>query len=142
WQEKMRRLYFRGRGVGNAISKKMQEVNMVTPQGIYFGKRMALEIDYSRLESVVKKIVKGLYYHEYKTVLSEDISVECQWLNAKSFMENARPFIEKLPFSESKYPGVFEYRFARIEDEPTKSAWALLFFDFAIFHAITGNFGK
>lgn len=140
WTEKMSRVYFRGRGVGNTIRKRMKRVAITTPCGIYYREGFALDIDYKRLENVVIKIVRGLYYHEYREALIKDIAVVCQWLNTPSFIEGARPHVENLPFAKTQWPGIFEYRFGRSETAPENSLWLMQFFNFATFWAVTGNY--
>ncbi|MGB5775854.1 MAG: hypothetical protein WBP89_14465, partial [Sedimenticolaceae bacterium] len=51
WVDKMNRVYFRGRGVGGAIRKRMRPLNLVTPSGIYAGKGIGVEIVLVQRES-------------------------------------------------------------------------------------------
>lgn len=141
WAEKMNRVYFRGRGVGSAIRKRMNRVNLTTASGIYYGKGFALEIDYARLETVVTKIVRGLYYREYSEPLTKEVPIKCQWLNTPSFSKRAESYVKNLPFAETHWPGIFEYKFGRTETAPEKSLWLMRFFSFASFWAVTGNYG-
>ncbi|HNO75746.1 MAG TPA: hypothetical protein PKG49_09075 [Nitrosomonas mobilis] len=138
WVEKMNRLYFRGRGVGSAIRKRMRPLNLVTPSGLYAGKSIGVEIDYDRLDSVVKNVVRGLYYEEFGEAIASSAEVECNWLNSHSLFQTTLPHVKDLRFGKI-WPGVFEYRGDRVPEQPSSSIWVMRFFEHAIYWAITGE---
>ena len=137
WKEKMSRAYSRPQGIAKIIARMLRQAHIRTPVGIYLGKRMALDIDYDRLYRVVSKIVRGLYYYEYKEALGKDVEITCQWLNTHSTQATAHKHIEILPFAQKSFPGVFSYRFSRVVEKPQRSEWAILFFNHTVFWAIT-----
>ena len=96
-----------------------------------------MEIAYERLESVVLKIVRGLYFYEYDVPLPIEASVNCKWLNAKWLQDEARPFVEGLPLGRSQWPGIFQYKCSRVPESPYASIWLFLFFEYAAWWAIT-----
>ena len=137
WNEKMSRAYSRPQGIAKVIARMLSQAHVRTPAGIYLGRRMALDIDYDRLYRVVAKIVRGLYYYEFKEPLGKDVEITCQWLNTRSTQALAKNHIEILPFAKTSFQGVFSYRFSRVSEKPQCSEWAMLFFNHTVFWAIT-----
>ena len=138
WQQTVRSMLFRKRGVGKAIRTLLRPVELRSPAGLYLRNGYALEIDYARLESVVRKIVKGLYFHEFGEPLVAQAQVESNWLNTRSVASQARPYVERLPHGSRSWPGVFEYRCGRTDEAPDKSIWLMMFFGVGVFWSITG----
>lgn len=48
----------------------------MTPAGLHIGRADTFEVDLARLDRVVERIVRGLYYHERRVVLLMDAVVE------------------------------------------------------------------
>jgi len=138
WKEQMKRSLFRERGVGRAIRSRLKIVSLNSPAGLYLGNRYGLEIDYQRLDTVVRKTVRGLYLHEYGVPLALESVIDCRWLNTKQASDEAHRHVSRLPSGSRRWPGVFEYRCERVEDATDQSLWLLLFFDFAVWWAVTG----
>lgn len=115
----------------------LNQADVHTPAGIYLGRRMTLEIDYDRLYRVISKIVRGLYFYEFKEALGSNVEITCQWLNTPTTQRTAQKCFETLPFGKTSFPGVFSYRFGRVAEHPQRSEWAMLFFDHTVFWAIT-----
>jgi hypothetical protein len=58
--------------------------------GVYLGQKTAYEVstlDRERINRVVDKIVKGLFYHEFGQTLPKDWIVQIIWINPKSEKE-------------------------------------------------------
>ena len=85
-----------------------------------------------RFKRVVWKIIRGLYFHHYSTILPEALPVGCT-LTAPGQLppEEFRLMID-LADDETKgrYQGVFDYRFRVVEmDVGTLNYWAFLIWD-------------
>jgi hypothetical protein len=65
WKQRLHRMFRRNLGLRRRIAKGLSYRPVVTPTGIYLGRRMALQFDEGRFDRVVQKIVRGLYYFEY-----------------------------------------------------------------------------
>jgi hypothetical protein len=82
---------------------------------------------------VVKKIVKGLYLHEFGQRLERAV-VKDFVLNPK-IPEESIPALVGLPLRDVA-PGVFSYRCHRDQDEGRGSLWLLMFFEKALLFTI------
>src|SRR3990167_558673 len=83
WEQKLKRTYQKDRGVKNIIARSIKQVSLETPGGIYLGKRLAISIDPKRKNNVLRKIVRGLFWVEYKERLPKDVSIEVFGINGK-----------------------------------------------------------
>ncbi len=121
----------------------VKEVDVFTPGGLYVGKHFGKPIDHLRLNRTAKKIVKGLFSHEF----GERLPDHC---DAMAFgLRNEREQKKQLWLQEtcSKLVGepqttigngVFHYWFHQEEDAPEKSIWLLLFYEKVPFMGLTG----
>ena len=113
------------------IMKGSVEVAVYSEGGIYLGRKPAFRFDRSRIQVVIDKTVRGLYYHELGVVLSTEVVI-------KDFLLN--PIIDdKYKQTVLSFPlrniggGIFSYRFHANKDVPSESFWFLMFFDKTLF---------
>ena len=139
WESRLPRMLNRHRGVRLAMKKRMKRVNLTSPSGLYLGRRLAQEVDYKRLDRVVVKIIKGLYFLEYSAPLPQSTSVQCQWLNTPALAEDTKSHLQDTRLGKHGWLGVFEYKVAHVPEQPDRSIWFLLFFDYALWWGITGT---
>ena len=66
WSEKIRRMYEKNLGLKRKTADHLERSDIMTPAGIFLGRKMTIKTDEVRFERVANKIVKGLYYFEYK----------------------------------------------------------------------------
>jgi hypothetical protein len=138
WNSRLPRMLDRHRGVRLAIQQRMSQVELVSPAGIYFGSRLAHKIDYPRLDRVVLKTIKGLYFLEFSLPLAQDASVQCKWLNTPALAADTKSYLQYARLGRHGWPGVFEYKVAYLPEQSDKSIWFMLFFDYALWWGITG----
>lgn len=118
------------------------EVDVVTPGGIFIGKRMAFDVDMHRICSVVARIVRGLYFVENRVPLpaDKDVLVLSEEMLSNTppdeLAEYTRTIIRPLAERTPKVIGkeTFSYRHAAVEPA---SVWGLVFFNAIRFLAIT-----
>ncbi len=75
--------------LGYQMFNQMQLVDAYTKSGIYVGKKTMYRmsgLDKKRINGVVTKIIKGLFFNEFKQVLPEDWEIKIIWIT---------PLIEK-----------------------------------------------
>ncbi len=73
--------------LGYQMFSQMQLVNAYTKSGIYIGKKTMYRIsdlDKKRISTVVIKIVKGLFFNEFKQVLPEDWEIKIIWITPQT----------------------------------------------------------
>ena len=134
WQQKLRRMYAKNLGLRYRIAASLRQVNLVTPAGLFLGRGLTQRPDFARLEKVVIKVVRGLYYLEHSVSLSPQMVVEALFLRGDLEREVAQQYGSMYRHGQRAWPGIFSYRVA---DCPQGSMWELRFYDFATFWALT-----
>ncbi|MEP7151761.1 MAG: hypothetical protein ABI856_08640 [Nitrospira sp.] len=98
---------------------------------------MALKFDECRFDRVVLKIVRGLYYFEYKNALPATIEVTTLFLNTEAKVESGVQYAHQLDWGKRQWPGIFEYRCASLPGIPQASMWLMGFYGNTHFWAIS-----
>lgn len=133
WEQKLKRTYEKDSGVKKVMRRSCKPVDLRTPAGIYLGKRLTITIDAERKDNVLKKIVRGLFWVEYKERLPEDISIEVYGINGVG--EEIGNLIARTYEATTFWEGIFEYRHARAP-ESFESYWVMSFYRRNYFVAI------
>ncbi|MBI5932341.1 MAG: hypothetical protein HY867_01435 [Chloroflexi bacterium] len=134
------------KGLRKSFMGDLQRVQLRTRGGIYLGQTYIFDVDLKRIFSVIERIVRGLYYVETSTILSQEYEVDVH--SDDTLKDESPELIEELrqkiltPLSEipPKIIGnkTFMYRFHITEEEPIFSVWALTFYGQANFLSLTG----
>jgi hypothetical protein len=128
-----------------SIYSKFAQHDARTRHGIYVGSQPTLEVDLGRVLRVVKRIVRGLHYHENQVRLSPDYEVnvfttehfdydlndEQRELFLKEFLIPTLP----LPY-KTVGNGVFKYKMGHSTNKDC-CVWVFLFFDKVPFLSVT-----
>jgi len=139
WDEKLHRMYKKNLGLKKRIASSLHEVDLFTPSGIALGRRMAIRHDEIRSEKVINKIVRGLYYYEYRKPLPASVEITNHLLQQPSEIAEMEKFAPMLLFGSRKWPSVFEYRFNRVAEQPEGSMWIMRFYGKVVFWAISSK---
>ncbi|VVA43907.1 conserved hypothetical protein [Candidatus Roizmanbacteria bacterium] len=73
--------------LGYQMFSQMQLIDAYTKSGIYVGKKTMYcisDIDKKRISSVVTKIIKGLFFNEFKQILQEDWEIKIIWITPQT----------------------------------------------------------
>ena len=100
------------------------------PSGIALSDHLvAKRFDGERLHRVAWKIIRGLYFHQYKQVLPEDTPNSLQIVPPDQVPP--KEFLRGLPNHpiHGQYPGVFDYKFAKFPEAQSLNYWAMLLWD-------------
>ncbi len=73
--EKLDKMDKKNLGLRRKIAQDIKHVNLVTPSGLFIRRQTASFPDSVRIENVVRKIVKGLYYHEYNERIPSSVGI-------------------------------------------------------------------
>jgi hypothetical protein len=132
-------------GMRTALLKSIHPVQAMTWGGIYLGEMTGYDVKLDRINRVISRTVRGLYFHEQKRRMPDDhdVYVWCDETLIRLQREDYDHFQQKLiqpVMSEAPKvvaPGVFDYRFLMFDDGPG-SIWLLSFYERKSFLAITG----
>jgi hypothetical protein len=124
----------------------MRSIQLRTPAGIYLGRRLAFDVDLSRIFRVVEKSIKGLFFYETGHRLHPLYEVDIQsneTLNEyplEVLKEWKQTILLPLAHLSPKTigEGIFAYRFHITEEDPFVSAWLLTFYEQVSFLGLTG----
>ena len=132
-------------GMRTALLKSIHPVQAMTWSGIYVGEMTGYHVNLDRINRVISRTVRGLYFLEQKRRMPEDhdVSVWCDETLIKLHGEKLAYFQEKINLPLESLapkvigPGVFHYRFFFFEDG-LWSIWKLSFYERKAFLAMTG----
>lgn len=138
WDERMRGLLAKNRGLAARLARSFQPVELVTPRGLHLGRRTAITFEIPRLIRVVNKIVRGLYLAEFDERLPHDHPVNSVFIQSQSQFDDVAPLRSSLRPGRRQCPGVFEYVCGRAAEKPEGSLWIVRFFGTAWFWSVSG----
>ena len=139
WEQKLHRMYAKNNGLRRRIATLLRRVNLVTPSGLFIKRGIVIKQDEPRLAKVVAKIVRGLYYFEYKEPLDISTEIISQFLRTESDAAEAIKFNDQLLYGTRQWTNIFEYKFNRVEENHRCSMWVIRFFGKIVFWVISGN---
>ncbi len=142
WEQRLMRMYRNNLGLRTRIARSFTRLQIVTPAGLLLGHRFALRRDAARFERVINKIVKGLYFFEYKEALAQKVTVESILLNVEQETIVMDQFSHQLRLGSRSWPGIFEYCFNRVADQPEESIWLFSCYGSIRFWALTHSDGN
>lgn len=70
------------RGFTNSFLSQIRNVTIKSPGGLYLGEAPGLPIDHSRLQRIIEKVVRGLFFHEYDKKLPPCCGIRYVFLNS------------------------------------------------------------
>ena len=139
WKEKLHRMYKKNSGLRRKIAQNLKPINLFTPHGIFTGRKILIKIDENRIYKIVRKIIKGLYYIEYKEIMPASQNLDCLFLQTQKKYDTAMNQVSQLKNGSKKWDGICQYKYNRTEKGNPGSMWLINFFDFAIFWVIASN---
>jgi hypothetical protein len=118
------------------IMQGATRIDVKSEGGIYLGRKPAFYFERARIQTVISKTVRGLYFHETGCILSQKATVQDFVLNP-IFKNEFKEVICSLPLRDIGEGGVFSYRYWVDNEEPRESFWFLMFFNRTLFFTKT-----
>jgi hypothetical protein len=134
-------------GFRKSLLSSMRQRDLLTPAGIYLGRRPTYDVDLGRINRVAARITRGLFLHESKRHLDpgwvavawqSDSIAEQHHRSAASLVIGA---LRDAPL-KSIGNGAFKYRYRSFPEELNGSAFGLVFYDKVGFFGITAQRNK
>ena len=110
------------------LMKSMRWTAVRSDAGIYFGNAPAFPIDRPRIQIVIEKIVKGLYYKHHNRRLPDDQAV-APYLYNPSIEQGFQQAIAQLPLHNIGDGSVFSYRYCVGDGANPLSYWFFMFYN-------------
>lgn len=117
---------------------QMKLVDAYTKSGLYVGKMTAYNVsdsDKKRINRVATKIIKGLFWHEFKQLIPDDWIIDIVWINPKSSKELNLDEIEKTLKWNVIKEDTFAYGVQHVP-ETFQSIWILDLFKVPLFYVL------
>lgn len=127
--------------LANFIVNSIVEPEIVSEAGIILGKQLALKIDHDRIERVLVRIIRGLYYNELGKPLPEGCNVFAQ---IDQFGKIANTLASEGYFQPAKWAadGMFGYTYAKTIEKDDATVWLGVFYQQVAFLGFTGRQGS
>ncbi len=135
WTGPVRRQLSKQPSFKRMLAGQVQDVGLHTPSGVYVGEATTFVAEPDRVNPVLEKMVRGLYWLHRGTDVG-DVRFECTFISP--LMMWKLPDIKQALNSDVHHIGdVLMYRFGIPQDAPDVSMWALTFYRKAIFVVAT-----
>ncbi|MBS1629379.1 MAG: hypothetical protein JST27_04910 [Bacteroidetes bacterium] len=105
------------------VAKTIKPVNVITPGGIFTGKGYAVPWDSDAHDAVIERIVRGLFFYHYSTILADKADISVQWFNGLPDID-----LTKL-YTNSVAGGAFVYAYNKALDTDFDSIWLFQFYN-------------
>ncbi len=123
-------------GFGRAFLKTVKPVNVTTPAGLILRKALSYEVSFERLEPVVVRIVKGLYWHHEHARIGPEYNVGALFEDGLHDLDSetrqqlnetiVRPLLQSSLRSTPR--NVLRYRYVVARGDEPISAWLFEFY--------------
>lgn len=122
------------RGYVGGFLGSIEQIDVTTPGGVFLGRVPTFRVDPARITRILRKIVRGLFYKEFKTPLPSSHGVAVVPFHpmktglSRGQFAKMGALIGPLLNSETRDigNGMFVYRFGRGTEWKYKTAWGLL----------------
>ena len=115
----------------------VRDVQILSKGGLILGTAKGLEIDTPRLNRIMAKIIRGLFWHEFHQRIPDSYEVLAFWVNSLRQSVAAADLAQWIDgirrlltgsIEKRIGRGVFVYRCQHDPNEPLRSVWGLTFF--------------
>jgi len=128
-------------GLAVALLEKVRPADVYSPGGIYLGTGQAVQLDTTRVNRVLEKIVRGLFFHRFGRPLPQDATVYVEVMPELDRMRSS-VIAAALSQAPSFLGDVFMYRLYFPADGTDATSWALGFYDAVLAIGVTGRLGS
>lgn len=108
------------------IIGSMRPVEIFSKGGIYLGKKTGVLWNSEDHDMVIKRTIRGLYYHQYNEILPSESKIKVGW--HRELTDEMMELTKNFP-QHSISNGDFIYKFNRAEEKPDASLWVFQFYD-------------
>ena len=124
--------------LGRQMFSQMKLVNAYNKSGLYKGKMTMYQVsdsDNIRINRVVTKIIKGLFYHEFGQIIPEDWIIKVIWITPQVEKELNLAEMGKQPYWRVIKADTFAY-WVNYVPKTLQSIWLLDFFQIPLFYVL------
>ena len=131
-------------GFRNNFLRTVKSIEDISDAGIFRGYKHLYDVDFSRLDNVAARIIKGLFFHHFKVILPSEYEVTAYCSDGMKNLtpENIINLQDNIlvPISNQQIYNVkplFEYKFIATKEDKFISTWLMSFFNKVYFLGFT-----
>jgi len=128
------------------IIEDIQPIDLVTPNNIFLGRRMGIEVNSAKVDIVIKKIIKGLVYIHSRKILDDQFYKlgAVDYLNFKNYNEVFHKICPHIMDSHISLKihtlgNVAKYRYKFYDNHFFHSTWSIHIYDYFYYIGIVFN---
>jgi len=132
------RSMLRAPALGHQMFSQMKLVDAYAKSGLYKGKMTMYKVsdsDKTRIDRVVSKIIKGLFFHQFEQILPEDWIIKIIWITPKVEKELKLAEMAQEPRWNVIKEDTFAY-WVNYVPQTFQSVWILDFFKIPLFYVL------
>ena len=133
----------RARWFSRSLARSLFELDDVTTGGIYLGTGTAIKIQPRRIDRVIERTVRGLFFEHFRRPMPfNDVVKTFSEYTFKSYPKSVQKQLGDMVTeitSQKRYQigdDIFEYSFVNVNDHETTTAWAMRFYNSVYFIAM------
>lgn len=126
WKNHALRAVKHNRRLRNRLLATMKPVYLKSPGGVITERRMGSLWDSEAHDLIVKRTIRGLYYHHFNEILGDRVDVKVHWFRKLT------PEMVEMSNDWSAYTfgkGEVTYRYTRANESPLNSIWIFQFYE-------------
>ncbi len=125
------------KGFAKMMGDSLTIAELFTSSGLFVGTRPGIKVDSDRIEKVLVRILRGLFYHEFRVPVPVDHKASATF---DQYGERVLPILNKARFPPARQAadGMFRWTYIKVSDQPWASLWIGSFYDKVFFAGIVG----
>jgi len=141
WEQKVTRTIGKNKKFLNDISNSFKDIN-VFQDGKYLGKKASFKIEREKVEKAISKMIRGLYYIEYNSILDPSYEIRIfENIELSIFPQNVVNDVFSKPIKQFG-EGVVRYRTTRAKEDPNFSIWVINFYNYRYMYFVCFSYAK
>ncbi len=134
WKAKRHRTFDKDIGLRQEIARSLKYVNFETEGGIYIKSGFIIEPDSKRIKNVIRKIIRGLFWEEYRERVPKDIEISRPLVSDINDPDVVRAFDIYTTSTNGRASTAFseetcKYFVVRADRETFESLWIMVFYN-------------
>ena len=125
WKDQALGTLKHNRRLRRTILESVRTTDLTTKSGLTYGQGFTVPWDSKAHDKVIERIIRGLHFHHFGDVLSNDIMVKVNW--HKEIPSKIVNMAQDMAVN-SIAGGDFAYRYGRSASDPEQSIWLFQFY--------------
>jgi hypothetical protein len=134
-KDKVARGFWRRPALLRSLLKKSRVVTLTTPAGLVVGTAPGIEVNQSRIATVLTRMTRGFFFKFCGQRLPDNYEVNVFPINPV-LDDVAKYFLARVPLNDFA-PGVFSFKYQQDNNDPFISVWFFMFYEKTLLVSLT-----